>query len=33
MGLILCQWANALGANVAGTVSTAEKAEAARGRV
>ena len=30
MGLILCQWAKALGATVIGTVSTAEKAEAAR---
>ncbi len=30
MGLILCQWARALGATVAGTVSTAEKAQAAR---
>ena len=30
MGLILCQWAQALGATVVGTVSTAEKAEAAR---
>tara|TARA_R110001599_G_scaffold122268_4_gene294116 strand:- start:6502 stop:7491 length:990 start_codon:yes stop_codon:yes gene_type:complete len=29
MGLILCKWANALGATVIGTVSTAEKAEAA----
>ncbi|MEM8854605.1 MAG: quinone oxidoreductase [Pseudomonadota bacterium] len=30
MGLILCQWAKALGATVVGTVSTREKAEAAR---
>ncbi len=30
MGLILCQWAKALGANIVGTVSTEEKAEAAR---
>ena len=30
MGLILCQWARALGATVIGTVSTAEKAERAR---
>ncbi|MBO9463687.1 quinone oxidoreductase [Tropicibacter sp. R15_0] len=30
MGLILCQWAKALGATVVGTVSTPEKAEAAR---
>lgn len=30
MGLILCQWARALGATVVGTVSTAEKAEIAR---
>ena len=30
MGLILCQWAKALGATVVGTVSTAAKAEAAR---
>ena len=30
MGLILCQWARALGAVVIGTVSTQEKAEAAR---
>ena len=30
MGLILCQWAKALGATVVGTVSTAEKAEVAR---
>ena len=30
MGLILCQWAKALGARIVGTVSTAEKAEAAR---
>ena len=30
MGLILCQWAKALGAVVVGTVSTREKAEAAR---
>ena len=30
MGLILCQWAKALGATVVGTVSTGEKAEAAR---
>ncbi|MFT5172171.1 MAG: NADPH:quinone reductase-like Zn-dependent oxidoreductase [Gammaproteobacteria bacterium] len=30
MGLILCQWAKALGATIVGTVSTAEKAEAAR---
>ncbi|MDX1513161.1 MAG: quinone oxidoreductase [Gammaproteobacteria bacterium] len=30
MGLILCQWARALGATVIGTVSTEEKAEAAR---
>ncbi len=30
MGLILCQWAKALGATVVGTVSTEEKAEAAR---
>ena len=30
MGLILCQWANALGAKIVGTVSTEEKAEAAR---
>ena len=30
MGLILCQWAKALGAIVVGTVSTEEKAEAAR---
>jgi NADPH:quinone reductase-like Zn-dependent oxidoreductase len=27
MGLLLCQWASALGANVIGTVSTEEKAE------
>lgn len=30
MGLILCQWARALGATIVGTVSTGEKAEAAR---
>lgn len=30
MGLILCQWAKALGATVVGTVSTKEKAELAR---
>jgi len=30
MGLILCQWGKALGATVVGTVSTEEKAEAAR---
>jgi NADPH2:quinone reductase len=30
MGLILCQWAKALGATVVGTVSTEAKAEAAR---
>lgn len=30
MGLILCQWAKALGATVVGTVSTKEKADAAR---
>ena len=30
VGLILCQWANALGATVIGTVSTDEKAELAR---
>ena len=30
MGLILCQWAKALGATVIGTVSTQEKAERAR---
>ena len=30
VGLILCQWANALGATVIGTVSTEEKAELAR---
>ena len=30
MGLILCQWARALGATVVGTVSTPEMAEAAR---
>lgn len=30
MGLILCQWARALGATIVGTVSTQEKAEAAR---
>ncbi|MEM8743784.1 MAG: quinone oxidoreductase [Pseudomonadota bacterium] len=30
MGLILCQWAKALGATTVGTVSTPEKAEAAR---
>ena len=30
MGLILCKWAKALGATVVGTVSTPEKAEAAR---
>lgn len=30
MGLILCQWAKALGATVVGTVSTREKAENAR---
>ena len=30
MGLILCQWAKALGATVVGTVSTPEKAEVAR---
>ncbi|MFN0264735.1 quinone oxidoreductase family protein [Tepidamorphus sp. 3E244] len=30
MGLILCQWAKALGATIVGTVSTPEKAEAAR---
>ena len=30
MGLILCQWAKALGATVVGTVSTKHKAEAAR---
>lgn len=32
VGLILCQWAKALGATVIGTVSTDEKAELARGR-
>ena len=31
MGLLLCQWGKALGATVIGTVSTPEKAEAARG--
>ena len=31
MGLILCQWAKALGATIVGTVSTHEKAEAATG--
>ena len=30
MGLILCQWANALGATTVGTVSTEEKAQMAR---
>ena len=30
MGLILCQWAKALGATIIGTVSTPEKAEVAR---
>ncbi len=30
MGLILCQWAKALGATIVGTVSTEAKAEAAR---
>lgn len=30
MGLILCQWAKALGATIVGTVSTPEKAEAAK---
>lgn len=30
MGLILCQWAKALGAKIVGTVSTEKKAEAAR---
>ena len=30
MGLILCQWAKALGATIVGTVSTMEKAEVAR---
>ena len=30
MGLILCQWARALGAQIVGTVSTEAKAEAAR---
>ena len=30
MGLILCQWARALGATVVGTISTEKKAEAAR---
>ncbi len=30
MGLILCQWAKALGATIVGTVSTEEKAELAR---
>ena len=30
MGLILCRWANALGATIIGTVSTPEKAEIAR---
>lgn len=30
MGLILCQWAKALGAKIVGTVSTEEKAEMAR---
>ena len=30
MGLILCQWAKALGATVTGIVSTQEKAERAR---
>lgn len=30
VGLLLCQWANALGATVIGTVSTEEKAELAR---
>ncbi|MBL4757131.1 MAG: alcohol dehydrogenase catalytic domain-containing protein, partial [Rhizobiales bacterium] len=30
MGLILCRWANAIGANIVGTVSTPEKAEIAR---
>lgn len=30
MGLILCQWGKALGAQIVGTVSTPEKAEAAR---
>ena len=30
MGLILCQWASALGATIVGTVSTVEKAELAR---
>lgn len=30
MGLILCQWAKAMGATIVGTVSTEEKAEAAR---
>ena len=32
MGLILCQWAKALGATIVGTVSTHEKAEAAAER-
>ena len=32
VGLILCQWASALGATVIGTVSTEEKAELARAR-
>ena len=31
VGLIMCQWASALGATVIGTVSTEEKAELARG--
>ena len=30
MGLILCQWARALGATIVGTVSTQEKAEVAK---
>lgn len=30
MGLILCQWAKALGATIVGTISTSEKAEAVR---
>jgi len=32
MGLILCQWARALGATIVGTVSTEAKAEVARAR-
>jgi NADPH2:quinone reductase len=31
LGLLLCQWASALGATVIGTVSTSQKAELARG--